>query len=339
MYKINAIKTLNWCFSIGFFITFAVINKLKKIFKIIKMQQPGLLILAAGMGSRYGGLKQMDALGPNGETIIDYSIYDAKQAGFGKIVFVIRQSIEEDFKEIVINKYKHLITVDYVLQELDALPPAYTCPPERIKTWGTGHAILMAKDKIDTFFAVINGDDYYGKHAFEVMANYLSSLSLKNDTQAYSMIAYALAKTLSDNGSVSRGVCTVNEDDYLISIKEYTKIQAIENQIVNIHSDGSLEHLNPESPVSMNFWGFHPSLFQHLENMFTEFLKEHIHDIKSEFYIPFAVDDLIKANKAKVKLLKTKSEWFGVTYQEDRQKVVGKFEQFLNQGEYPATLW
>jgi dTDP-glucose pyrophosphorylase len=222
---------------------------------------------------------------------------------------------------------------------LDALPPAYTCPPERIKPWGTGHAILMAKDKIDTFFAVINGDDYYGKHAFEVMANYLSSLSLKNDTQAYSMIAYALAKTLSDNGSVSRGVCTVNEDDYLISIKEYTKIQAIENQIVNIHSDGSLEHLNPESPVSMNFWGFHPSLFQHLENMFTEFLKEHIHDIKSEFYIPFAVDDLIKANKAKVKLLKTKSEWFGVTYQEDRQKVVGKFEQFLNQGEYPATLW
>lgn len=303
------------------------------------MQQPTLLVLAAGMGSRYGGLKQIDTLGPKGETIIDYSIYDAKKAGFGKIVFVIRKSIEDDFNEVILNKYKSHIEVDYVLQELDILPAEFTCPKERTKPWGTAHAILMAKNKIDTFFAVINGDDFYGSHAFQTMADYLCSLSFEKDVDAYSMIAYSLSKTLSENGTVSRGVCTENENNYLVNIKEHTKIQPIDNQVVNINADGSLEYLNPDSPVSMNFWGFHPSLFWHLELLFADFLKDNIQNIKSEFYIPFAVDDLIKANKAKVKLLKTKAEWFGVTYKEDKEQVAVKLRQFLNDGVYPAKLW
>jgi len=303
------------------------------------MQKPILLVLAAGMGSRYGGLKQIDPLGPNSETIIDYSIYDAVKAGFGKIIFVIRKSIKDDFKEVIFNKYKSHIEVDYVLQELDSLPVGFICPKDRTKPWGTGHAILMAKDKINSFFAVINGDDFYGGHAFQTMADYLSSLSLQNDTDAYSMIAYSLSQTLSENGSVSRGVCTENENNFLLNIKEHTKIQQLENQIININPDGTLDYLNPNAPVSMNFWGFHPSLFIHLEAMFLDFLRHHINDNKSEFYIPFAVDDLIKANKAKVKLLKTKSEWFGVTYQEDRQQVVAKFRQFLLDNVYPQKLW
>ncbi|MBP7102234.1 MAG: nucleotidyltransferase [Bacteroidales bacterium] len=303
------------------------------------MQQPILLVLAAGMGSRYGGLKQIDPLGPNGETIIDYSIYDAKKAGFGKIIFVIRKSIEDDFKEVVLNKYTSHIEVDYVLQELDSLPMGFVCPTERAKPWGTGHAILMAKEKINTFFAVINGDDFYGSHAFQTMADYLSSLSIQKDTDAYSMIAYSLSRTLSENGSVSRGVCTENENNFLINIKEHTKIQQMDNHVVNINPDGSLDYLNPNAPVSMNFWGFHPSLFMHLESMFKEFLKHNITDLKSEFYIPFAVDDLIKAGKVQVKLLKTKSEWFGVTYQEDRQQVATKFRQFLLDNVYPQKLW
>lgn len=303
------------------------------------MQQPVLLVLAAGMGSRYGGLKQIDALGPNGETIIDYSIYDAKKAGFGKIIFVIRKSIEQDFKEVILNKYKQHIEVDYVLQELESLPSGFVCPPERIKPWGTAHAILMAKEKINTFFAVINGDDFYGSDAFQTMSTYLTSLSLENDIDAYSMIAYSLSRTLSENGTVSRGVCTENEDCFLKQIKEYTKIKCIDNKIVNINPDETFHQLKPDMPVSMNFWGFHPSLFLHLEKLFADFLKENINDIKSEFYIPFAVDDLLKSGKAKVKVLRTKSEWFGVTYQEDRQKVMEIFNEYLKEGVYPSSLW
>lgn len=303
------------------------------------MQQPTLLILAAGMGSRYGGLKQIDTLGPNGETIIDYSMYDARKNGFGKIVFVIRKSIEQDFKEVILNKYQHLIEVDYVLQEIDSLPQGFVCPKDRVKPWGTAHAILMAKDKINTFFAVINGDDFYGNHAFETMSAYLKTLSISKDSDAYSMVAYPLSQTLSENGTVSRGVCSENAEGFLINVKEHTKIQEIDNKIINQNPDGTQTYLNPQTPVSMNFWGFHPSLFNHLENMFIDFLHENIHDIKSEFYIPFAIDDLLKSNKAKVKVLKTKSDWFGVTYQEDRQKVIDTFKEYLKEGIYPTSLW
>ncbi|MGI6291037.1 MAG: sugar phosphate nucleotidyltransferase [Bacteroidales bacterium] len=303
------------------------------------MQQPTLLILAAGMGSRYGGLKQIDPLGPNGETIIDYSIYDAIKAGFGKIVFVIRKSIEEDFLQLVLNKYKQFIEVDYVLQEVDSLPQGFQCPSERTKPWGTGHAILMAKGKIDTFFAVINGDDFYGSHAFQIMSDYLTSLSLTKNSRSYSMIAYSLSRTLSENGTVSRGVCTENDEHFLVQIKEFTKIQKIDNRIVNSNLDGTYEILEADTPVSMNFWGFHPSLFQYLEELFIAFLKENSDNLQAEFYIPFAIDALIKTDKIDVKVLKTKSDWFGVTYYEDRKKVIDTFQRFLKEGIYPLSLY
>lgn len=302
-------------------------------------QKPALLVLAAGMGSRYGGLKQIDKLGPNGETIIDYSIYDAIRAGFGKVVFVIRKSIESDFKEVILNKYKNHLEVDYVLQELDKLPDGFCCPEGRVKPWGTGHAILMAKEKIDTFFAVINGDDFYGRHAFETLAKYLQTLSLEKDSDVYSMVAYQLSHTLSENGSVSRGVCKGDASDFLVSIHEHTKIERKEGKIINTNEDGSVVTLQADTPVSMNFWGFHPSLFGHLERLFKEFLKDRGNELKSEFYIPFAVDDLIKEGLAKVKLLRTEAEWFGITYQEDRPGVVKSFQELLQAGVYPKQLW
>lgn len=302
-------------------------------------KKPILLVMAAGMGSRYGGLKQIDKLGPNGETIIDYSIYDALQAGFGKIVFVIRKSIEADFKEVIFNKYKGKAEVDYVLQELEYLPEGFQCPSERVKPWGTTQAVLMAKDKIDTFFTVINGDDFYGCHAFKAMADYLNTLSLEKDTNTYSMVAYQLDHTLSDNGSVSRGVCRQDEAGYLTEVLEYTKIQKVDGVIANTFEDGSSIKLEPDTLVSMNFWGFHPSLFAHLERIFKEFLTANLNVPKSECYIPKVVDQLIKEGNAKVKVLKTDAEWFGITYQEDRPGVVESFRKLYADNVYPEHLW
>ena len=302
-------------------------------------KKPILLVMAAGMGSRYGGLKQIDKLGPNGETIIDYSIYDALQAGFGKVVFVIRKSIEADFKEVIFNKYKGRVDVDYVLQELEYLPEGFQCPADRVKPWGTTHAILMAKDKIDTFFTVINGDDFYGRHAFKAMADYLNTLSLEKDSDICSMVAYQLDHTLSDNGSVSRGVCRQDADGCLCEVLEYTKIQKIGNEIVNTFEDGSTVSLAGDTLVSMNFWGFHPSLFAHLDRIFKEFLTANLLVPKSECYIPKVVDQLIKEGNVKVKVLKTDAEWFGITYQEDRQSVVDSFRKLYADGVYPEHLW
>lgn len=302
-------------------------------------KKPILLVMAAGMGSRYGGLKQIDKLGPNGETIIDYSIYDALQAGFGKVLFVIRKSIEADFKEVIFNKYKGRVDVDYVLQELEYLPEGFQCPADRVKPWGTTHAILMAKDKIDTFFTVINGDDFYGRHAFKAMADYLNTLSLEKDSDICSMVAYQLDHTLSDNGSVSRGVCRQDADGCLCEVLEYTKIQKIGNEIVNTFDDGSTVSLAGDTLVSMNFWGFHPSLFAHLDRIFKEFLTANLLVPKSECYIPKVVDQLIKEGNVKVKVLKTDAEWFGITYQEDRQSVVDSFRKLYADGVYPEHLW
>ncbi|MCL2131586.1 MAG: sugar phosphate nucleotidyltransferase [Lentimicrobiaceae bacterium] len=290
------------------------------------MKNYTLLVLAAGMGSRYGGLKQIDALGPKGETIIDYSIYDALQAGFTKVVFVIRKSIESDFCEVILNKYKGKIAVDYVLQEIDALPAHFIAPQDRTKPWGTGHAVLMAKNKIDSFFAVINGDDFYGRNSFKILVNYLNTISLE-DTQAVAMVAYSLENTLSEHGSVSRGVCEVNEEHFLTKVTEHTKLCCRNGHIINENPDGTIKEMNPKTPVSMNFWGFNPNIFTHLEYLFTDFLKNNIQDLKSEFYIPFAVDDLIKNNTIQVKVLETDSQWYGVTYQEDRKIVIDKFKQ------------
>ena len=302
-------------------------------------QKPTLLVLAAGMGSRYGGLKQIDPLGPNGETIIDYSIYDALRAGFGRVVFVIRKSIEADFKEVVFNKYKGHADVDYVLQELDSLPEGFQCPAERTKPWGTAHAILMAKDKINGFFAVINGDDFYGTHAFQTMADYLRSLSVEKDTDMYSMVAYKLSNTLSENGSVSRGVCQADTNDFLTGVREFTKIARTDAGIANANEDGTRTPLAPDTLVSMNFWGFHSSLFAHIERIFKEFLKTNLNQPKSECYIPSVVDELIHRGEARVKVLKTDAVWFGITYQEDRPGVVEAFRKLYREGVYPEHLW
>ena len=297
-----------------------------------------LLVLAAGMGSRYGGVKQIDQLGPGGETIIDYSIYDAIHAGFDKVVFVIRKSIEKDFKEVIIDKYQNIINVDYVFQELDALPAGFTAPQERVKPWGTAHAILMAKDKIDDYFAVINGDDFYGKQSFALLSEYLNTLSLK-DVHACSMVAYPLKNTLSENGTVSRGVCSVDSNHNLVGVVEHTKIEKIENTIINRNEEEMTVQLDANTPVSMNFWGFHPAIFNHIEELFIDFLKQNIENNKSEFYIPFVVDELIKKNKIQVKVLQTEASWYGITYKEDRPFVAEKFKEMLEAKIYPSILW
>jgi UTP-glucose-1-phosphate uridylyltransferase len=297
-----------------------------------------LLILAAGMGSRYGSLKQVDQLGPHGETIIDYSIYDAVHAGFNKVIFVIRKDIESEFKEVIIDKYKNKIDVDYVLQEIEYLPAGFNPPSQRTKPWGTAHAILMAKDKIDTFFAVINGDDFYGRHSFTVLSQYLDTLSV-NDIHACSMVAYSLKNTLSDHGTVSRGVCTLDACQNLIGVEEHTKIEKAKNTIISHQQDGSTVELSPETPVSMNFWGFHPAIFCAVEHLFIDFLRENIHNNTSEFYIPFAVDTLIKNKKIQIKVLRTNAAWYGITYKEDRQKVAEKFKEMQTANIYPKILW
>ena len=297
-----------------------------------------LLILAAGMGSRYGGLKQIDKVGQGGETIIDYSVYDAVQAGFNKIIFVIRKNIEADFKEAIIDKFKDKIDVDYVFQELDSLPAGFHFPKEREKPWGTAHAVLTAKDKINDFFAVINGDDFYGKNAFVVMSNYLNTLSLE-DKKSCSMAAYRLGNTLSENGTVSRGVCTVDDNSYLEKVVEHTKLKQDGNKIINYDNEFSTTELSPDVPVSMNFWGFHPIIFEHIESLFADFLRKNMHNPKSEFYIPFVVDDLIKQDKIRVKVLQTDSQWYGITYWEDRQNVIDKFKEMIDNKIYPAVLW
>ncbi|MDR1878195.1 MAG: nucleotidyltransferase [Bacteroidales bacterium] len=303
-----------------------------------QMNECTLLILAAGMGNRYGGLKQIDKLGPGGETIIDYSVYDAMQAGFSKIVFVIRKDIEHEFKAIITDKYKGKIKLDYVFQEIDALPSGFHAPKERTKPWGTAHAVLMAKEKINGFFAVINGDDFYGKNAFVVLFNYLNALSLK-DTHACCMASYRLADTLSENGSVSRGVCTVDENHNLTHVQEYTQLTCSDNKIVHQNEDGTTMEFCANTPVSMNFWGFHPAVFAHIEPLFVSFLQKNILNPKAEFYIPFAADDLIKSGKIQVKVLETNSQWYGVTYNEDRRYVKEKFSEMIKANIYPSVLW
>jgi len=300
--------------------------------------KPTLVILAAGMGSRYGGLKQIDKLGPNGETIIDYSVYDAMNAGFDKVVFVIRKSIETDFKEAIADKYSGKIAVDYVLQELEYVPEGITINPERQKPWGTGHAILMTAEKVTAPFAVINGDDFYGADAFVSMAQFLTQLP-SDDTNHYSMVGYRLGNTLSENGYVSRGVCSANADNELTDVVEHTQIERKNNQIEAFDDNNNVIVLAENTPVSMNFWGFTPSIFGHLNRMFTHFIQTQSDNIKAEFYIPTVVNELIHEQKVSAKILDTSAQWFGVTYQEDRKTVVEKLSQLHNEKIYPSPLW
>jgi choline kinase len=300
--------------------------------------KPSLLILAAGIGSRYGGLKQIDPLGPNGETIIDYSVYDALRAGFGKVVFVIRKEIESDFKEVFVRRFGKSIPVDYVFQELDNLPSGFSLPEGRVKPWGTGHAVLMAKDSIHEPFAVINADDFYGNGAFRVMADYLTGLTTEKQCD-YAMVGYDLGKTMSEYGSVSRGICEKSASDWLIAVTERTKILYTDNGIADIQEGNTPLVLQPEDIVSMNFWGFTAGYFSQTESMFSDFLLENISNLRSEFYIPLAIDTLIKTKQARVKVLQSHDQWFGVTYKEDRPLVVSKLKQLTDQGIYPARLF
>jgi len=298
--------------------------------------KPTLLILAAGMGSRFGGLKQVEPVGPNGETILEYSIFDAIRAGFGKVVFVIRESFAADFKDRFESKLKGKIEIEYVYQEIHKLPDGFVLPEGREKPWGTGHAILMAKEVINEPFAAINADDFYGAEAYKVIAEYLRNLT---DPQKYAMVGYQLNNTLSDFGSVSRGICVTNSNQQLTKITETHKIRQENQKILCESETGETIELTGKEAVSMNFWGFHPSLFQNIENQFIEFLKSNIHLPKSEFYIPFIVFEMILKGKASVDVLNADSPWFGVTYQEDKPFVIEQIQKLTNQGVYPAKLW
>ena len=298
------------------------------------MTKPTLLVLAAGMGSRYGGLKQIDPVGPADETIIDYSIYDAMRAGFGKLVFVIRKDIEQQFKEIVVARFEKRIAVEYVFQELDKLPPGCSLPAGRTKPWGTTHAILMAADTIGEPFAAINADDFYGAEAYRLLAQHLTS-----GTTDYAMVGFILRNTLSKFGSVARGVCRVDENNHLKSVVEMMKIEPDGGGAKNTDAAGQITKLTGEEAVSMNFWGFTPALFPQLKTQFEAFLKKSGNELKSECYIPSTVNDLVVVGQAKVKVLRTNDFWFGVTYREDRPQVVESIRQLIAQGKYPEKLW
>ncbi len=300
--------------------------------------KPTLFVLAAGMGSRYGGLKQLDGLGPNGETIMDYSIYDAIQAGFGRIVFVIRRDFEDDFRTKVLSKYEGHIPVEVVFQSLDALPEGFRCPADRTKPWGTNHAVLMGKDAIKEPFAVINADDFYGRDAFRVIAEDLKrERTRKGD---YSMVGFRVGNTMSENGSVARGVCEKSDEGLLTKITERTAISYNpEREIVFTDECGKEHNLQPDTPVSMNLWGFTPDYFDYSEREFRRFLARDIDTPKAEFYIPVAIDTLINSGEATVKVLDTDSRWFGVTYAADRQGVVDRLASLHADGTYPERLF
>jgi len=299
--------------------------------------KPTLFVLAAGMGSRYGGLKQLDGLGPNGETIMDYSIYDAIQAGFGKVVFVIRRIFEQDFREKIVAKYNNRIPVELVFQELDDLPAGFSVPEGREKPWGTGHAVLMGKDVIREPFAVVNADDYYGRESWQILADYLTSI--EGTEGQYAMVGYRVANTLSESGTVSRGVCETNADGFLTKVTERTKILRESDGVIRYIEDENKTELADNTPVSMNMWAFTPDIFARAESFFTDFLRAHGQELKSEFYIPTVVDHLIHSGQATCRVLDTPSKWFGVTYATDRPQVVAKFAQLGKDGFYPSPLF
>lgn len=300
--------------------------------------KPTLFVLAAGMGSRYGGLKQLDGLGPSGETIMDYSVFDAARAGFGKIVFVIRHTFEQDFREKIASKYQGILPVEIVFQETSYLPEGYTCPAERTKPWGTNHAVLMGKEVIKEPFAVINADDFYGKESFAVLADFLKSVEGKKNE--YCMIGYRVGNTLSESGSVARGICEKDQNGCLSTVVERTWIVRDSDGIVKYKDENEqLVSIDENAPVSMNMWGFTPDYFDYSETNFKKFLDANLNQAKAEFYIPWVVNNLINEGIAICKVLDTPSKWFGVTYAADRQMVVDKIAQLIHEGVYPSKLW
>ena len=308
--------------------------------------KPTLMVLAAGMGSRYGGLKQMDGLGPNGETIIDYSIYDAVEAGFGKVVYIVREYFKQDMIDTVNKKYGNVTCPDgeplkfeFVTQELNKIPSQFTLNPEREKPWGTAHAVLMGQDVINEPFAVINGDDYYGKESFKILADWL--IAHEGKSGEYALVGFELDNTLSESGAVSRGIGTADQTGFLTNVAEHHKIAREEDgKIYGENSvTGEKVELADKALCSMNMLGFTPDYFDKSKETFVSFLENHGNELKSEFYIPYAIDCIIKAGTGKCELLSTPSRWFGVTFKEDRPGVVAKFQEFADKGIYPSPLY
>ncbi len=298
--------------------------------------KPTLVILAAGIGSRYGGLKQLDTFTPEGDTIIDFSIYDALEAGFGKFVFIIRKSIEAEFRAEIDKKLEGKAQVAYVFQEIDRVPEKYK-NNDRVKPWGTGHAMLMAKDAVQENFAIINADDFYGREAFVSMAKYLQSID-KNSFD-FSMMAYLLKNTVSENGFVSRGECQVNEQGYLANVVERTHIETIDGELVRKDEDGNLIPIGGDTVVSMNFWGFTPRCFEYTESLFETFLEENKDKLKAEYFIPLIVNGYLENGTGSVKVLTSEAKWFGVTYKEDKQSVEKEIQKLKKEAIYPTHLW
>lgn len=302
--------------------------------------KPTLLLLAAGMGSRYGGLKQLDGLGPNGETIMDYSIYDAIKAGFGKIVFVIRKDFEDDFRQKVLSKYEGHIPAEVCFQAMDKLPEGFTVPEGRQKPWGTNHAVMMAKGLIHEPFCVINCDDFYNRDAYMVMGKFLSELP-EDSKNRYSMVGFRVGNTLSENGTVARGICSKDNDGHLTEVVERTEIMRVDGKVCYKDEEGKWVAVEDNTPVSMNMWGFTPDYFEYSDEYFKEFLSDtkNMENLKAEFFIPLVVNNLIHEGTATVKVLDTTSKWFGVTYAADRQATVDRIQKLIEEGVYPNRLF
>jgi UTP-glucose-1-phosphate uridylyltransferase len=297
-----------------------------------------LVIMAAGMGSRYGGIKQLEPVGPSGEIIMDYSIYDAMEAGFNKVVFILRKDLEKDFKEIIGNRIEKIIKVEYVFQELEAVPEGFSVPAGRTKPWGTGQAVLCCKDVIQGPFAVINADDYYGKEAFQIVGRFLKDPSYKNNQ--YCMAGFILGNTLSENGAVTRGVCKANEEGKLVDIVETQGIVPAGDHAAAKNSAGEEIRIDLDSIVSMNMWGFKPELFDALKKEFVTFLKGiQADDIKKEYLLPTVVGEMVKSKEVEVLVLKSCDRWFGVTYKEDKEAVVNSIRALIEKGVYPRQLF
>lgn len=303
---------------------------------MIKINKPTLVILAAGMGSRYGGLKQMDTFTPEGDTIIDFSLFDAIQAGFGKVVFIIRKSFQAEFKAIFDKKLAGKVEVVYVFQELENVPEQYI-NPERVKPWGTGHALLMTKDVITENFAIINADDFYSRQAFDAIATQLRNTD--KNSYDFSMVAYSLKNTVSDNGYVSRGECTVDENGFLTDVVERVRIEKIEGTLKSENENGEMLPIDENTTVSMNFWGFTPKCFEFGDELFLDFLEENQGKLKAEFYLPLIVNKMLESKKASVKVLQSDSKWFGVTYSDDKEKAQKEINKLKENGVYPKNLW
>jgi len=304
------------------------------------MVKPILVVMAAGMGSRYGGLKQIDPMGPNGEIIMDYSIYDALNAGFGKVIFVIKKEIEETFREKIGNKIEKLIDTEYVFQRIEDLPKGFEVPEGRVKPWGTAHAVMSCRNVVDRPFAVINADDFYSRHSFQVLCDYLKDVNVKAEPYPFCMVGFRVENTLTEHGHVARGVCTIGEYGYLKEIHERTRIEKFGNAAKYTEDGNTWIEIPYGSMVSMNTWGFTPNLFKELDERFSKFLKSSKENIlKAEFFIPSVVDELISEGKANVKVLPCKERWYGVTYQEDKPVVKQAIKDMIQAGIYPENLW